>query len=131
MITCGLCITPRLFLTRVREHDGSLAAAVRLARSDDGRQMLVHLIAGTGAQLVLAADQLRQDPVIHALRKTVATIWLVPPELVAAVCAATGSRPPTPSRLAGALAAMPALPGVRGHLRRLLPVVDSRQLALL
>jgi hypothetical protein len=131
MITCGLCITPRLFLTRVRENDGSLAAVVRLARSDDGRHMLVDVVAGTGAELVLAAEQLRQDPVIDVLRNLVPAIWLVPPQLLAAVHAATGSRPPTASRLAGALAHMPALPEVRGHLRRLLPVVDSRQLALL
>ena len=131
MTTCGLCITPRLFVTRVRENDGTVAAVVRLARSDDGRRMMVDLVAGTGAELVLAAEQLRQDPVILALRNVVPAVWLVPSELVAAVRAATGLRPPTASRLAGALAAMPALPGVRGHLRRLLPAVDSRQLALL
>jgi len=131
MITCGLCITPRLFLTRVREADGSLAAVVRLARSDDGRRMLIDVLAETGAELVLAAEQLRQDPVTGVLRNRVPAIWLVPPQLVAAVRAATGARAPTASRLAGALAAMPALPGLRGHLRRLLPVADSRQLALL
>jgi hypothetical protein len=85
----------------------------------------------TGASLVLAAEQLRQDPVIGLLRNRVPAIWLAPPQLVAAVRAANGSRPPTASRLAGALAHMPALPAVRGHLRRLLPTVDSRQLALL
>lgn len=130
MLTCGLWLTPRRLVAAMRPADATAQPRWQLARTDDGRHLLVDLVVACGAELVVAADQARGDAVVDLARHRGVMLWLVPAELALAARVGAGMQA-SPRRLAGILALLPALPQLRPHLRRLTPPIDRRQLALL
>jgi hypothetical protein len=130
MITCGLWLTPRRLVAVMRPADAVAESLWQLARSDDGRHLLVDAIVQCGAELVIAADQARRDAVVGLARKRGVTLWLVPTEIAFAARVGAGMQS-SPKRLAGIVAQLPTWPPLRPQLRRLTPLIDHRQLALL
>lgn len=130
MITCGLWLTPRRLVAAMQPAGAVAEPLWQLARSDDGRHLLVDAIVQCGAELVIAADQARRDAVVGLARKRGVTLWLVPAELVLAMRISAGVHS-SPKRLAAIVAQLPTWPPLRPQLRRLTPPIDYRQLALL
>lgn len=102
----------------------------RVARTDDGRAQLVEASRSTGATaLVLPEPLARGDPLAARALAEGMAVWIVPTALVDTLCRAALLR--APRRIAEALGRLPAIPSVRGQLRRLAPAFDHRQLKLL
>jgi hypothetical protein len=128
--TWGLCVTPRRLVASLQPADRVSNPVCHVARTDDGRHFLLDAIIGSGAELVVAADQMRKEPVAELARARGVTLWLIPPEVAFAIRVGAGLHA-APRRLAAIMAQLPSMPLLRPHLKRLRPVVDRRQLALL
>jgi hypothetical protein len=125
----GVVASPRTLLAAGIAVPGS-RRSFRVARTDDGRAQLVGAAKSTGATALALPEPLaRGDPLAARALAEGMAVWIVPAALVDTLCRAALLR--APRRIAEALGRLPAIPSVRGQLRRLVPAFDHRQLKLL
>jgi hypothetical protein len=128
-ITCGLARAPRRLVAVVLQPGGGARRTIHSALTDDARFGLVHYLAATGAELVLA-DGLLADGVTRLAVEAGLVVWVAPSGLVTALAQAAALT--DPARLAAMLARMPRVQLLRAQLRRLAaPGGDPRQVPLL
>ena len=86
-------------------------------------------LSATDAEIVVTDALARADPVARRAARAGLVVWLAPDALVAAITRAAAIS--APARVATVLARLPAIPLLRGSLRRLTPKgTPSGQLAL-
>jgi hypothetical protein len=128
--TCGIVLAPRRLVAVVLGPGGGARRVVRAALTDDARYGIVQYLAATGAELVVADALLAADPVPRRAVEAGLVVWTASGALVSALAQAAAITDPV--RLAAALARLPRVPLLRGHLRRLAPPGrDPRQVPLL
>jgi hypothetical protein len=128
-ITCGLVRAPRRLVAVVLQPGGGARRTIRAALTNDARFGLVHYLAATGAELVVA-DGLLADTVAQRAVEAGLVVWVAPGGLIAALAQAAALT--DPARLAAMLARMPRVPLLRAQLRRpAAPGGDPRQVPLL
>jgi hypothetical protein len=127
-VTCGVWLARRRLVAAVVGPRGDARRVIRAALTDEARFGLVEYLAAAGAELVAGEALARIDLMpVQAARRGLA-VWTVSDALVAALLGAAAIR--DPARAAALLARLPAVPLLRGSLRRLAPP-DARQLPLL
>ena len=130
MTACGVWPTRRGLVAVIVEGPGP-PRTLRLADTTEARRALALHLAHTRAHLVIDETLLEADSIgTHALRVG-ATVWVAGAPLLPSLRAAAGitGGPARPS--AALLARLPAIPWLRDKLRRLEPVDDPQQIALL
>jgi hypothetical protein len=134
MATCAIWPGRRGLVAVVVDEDGRPSSRTVVARTEEACwALLCETDATTGLdwELVLPDWLARSAGIAQlALARGVA-VWVVPSQLAEAVriIGHLGTGPP--ARIAAALARIPLAPVLRGHLRRLEPPSDKRQLPLL
>ena len=126
----GIWISPRLIHACLASDLDRLEPTMRLGRSTDGWHLLASCLTTAHADLVMAAEHASREQGLDIVRRRGATVWLVPRELVAISQLTDATRSPTPQRMAGILARLPTISGLGSWLKRLGPIVESRQMKL-
>jgi hypothetical protein len=129
LLTCGLWLARRrLVAVVVGPGEEGARRVIRAALTDDARFGLIEYLAAAGAELVATEALARVDLLpVQAARRGLA-VWTAGDAYVAALLRAAGVR--DPARAAALLARLPAIPLLRGSIRRLTPP-DERQMPLL
>jgi len=127
-VTCGLWLARRRLVAALVGPGGEARRVLRSALTDEARFGLVEYLAAVGAEVVAAEALARIELMpMQAARRGLA-VWTVGDALLAALLQAAAIR--DPARAAALLARLPAIPLLRGVVRRLV-LPDSRQLPLL
>ncbi len=95
------------------------------------RRGFVRLLSAAGADLVVDEALLPADPVASIARRAGVTVWVAGAPLLPSLRLAAGAGWRSPRASAALLARLPSVPWLRGHLRRLEPCDDPRQISLL
>ena len=127
--SCGLVLGPRRLVAVVLGPGGDPRRAISAALTDDARHGLVTYLAAAGAEIVAAESLVRADPIALLALAAGLVVWIVPDALVAGIARAAAIT--APPRVAAVLARLPRIPLHRGHLRRLVAPIESRQGTLL
>jgi hypothetical protein len=127
--TCGLVLAPRRLVAVVLGPGGEARRAIRAALTDDARYGLVEYLSATGAEIVVTDALARGDPVARRAARAGLVVWVAPDALAAAITRAAAVT--APPRIATVLARLPAIPLLRGQLRRLAIAAEPRQVPLL
>jgi hypothetical protein len=128
LVTCGLWLARRRLVAAVVGPGEGARRVIRAALTDDARFGLIEYLAAAGAELVATEALARVDLLpVQAARRGLA-VWTAGDAYVAALLRAAGVR--DPARAAALLARLPAIPLLRGSIRRLTPP-DERQMPLL
>lgn len=131
MSACGVWLGHRGLAAVFADGSGRVRLAITVARTDDARWGLAHLLAALGADLVIEEALLPADPIAFVAQRVGVRVWVAGPPLVGSLRCAAGITRGPPRASAALLARLPASPWLRGHLRRLEPADDPRQIPLL
>ncbi len=129
MPACGLWPSPRGLVAVLPGPRDRPRPPITVARTDEARWGLVHLLAAGGIELVLTDALARRDPIADLALHHGVPVWLAPSALAGALCRAAAVASPKAS--AALLSRLPAIPHLRAQLRRLVPPLDDLQLRLL
>jgi hypothetical protein len=100
------------------------------ARTDAARHRLVEHAASTQAEVVVTDLLLQEDTIGPVIIEHRVPLWIVPPGLIDAVIRAATPRARAPKAHAILLARLVREPVLYGHIRRVPPRADDRQLRL-
>lgn len=134
MYRCGLWLAPRSLVAVTVDQDGRASPAHPAALDNDARWGLLQYIDavyGGDCELVLPEELARVDSIAHFALKRGAPVWVAPHRLVEGIRSVAALATGPPSRSAAMIARLALVPVWRGHLRRLAPSPDPRQLWLL
>jgi len=134
MTSCGLWLYRKKLVAVVVDDDGRASPPLAADLTDDARWgLLEHLDAvhGLDCELVLPEELIKVDRIGRLACDRGVETWVAPQRLIDAIRAAAGLATGPPSRTAAMIARLLLVPALRGHLRRLVPPADHRQLPLL